>query len=546
MDPSLENLKDLVTQTLEKKGVLAKIRAELRASVFLAIDEQGQKAGVEANFTRAGSLGIAELQKHPHGGLLYNLVREYLEWCDLDYTLKVFVPESNVSVGHMSRGALEDTLKLGSSGASSDSLPLLLRILDQFLAKDGEASGLGGAYGGRTEGMDAGSNPLGALPSLGSGVRRSPLGLSSLAPLTSSRADASSASGSTVGSARDGLSALASSKWDNGEEDDDGDLDDGPFSNKGRTDGAKNASGSSAFKASSISEDLYTTTYRGGQPYHASNKNEADRGASSEGSDVEEEFEEDFEIASEGGKSEASSKSSGSLKRKQEEQGRSAAPTKPTSTTPPAPASASSAPLSSATPAASLAKPGLSSLSSTDPRSLNSLLSNPLAPSASLRPGPLGPLPSLGHPGGSSGGLEPLRGIPPIAGRTPPPLTPSPAATAPSRAARPTSHLPSRNRMMARPPATRRRWSARHPHRTTRKRRRRTTRISITTMRTCAGRTRLRSRRTTRCWRPTTVAATRRKTRTCTTQPSPTRGMAQRPICRTTRAACLSVIGVGS
>jgi FGFR1 oncogene partner len=37
-------LKTLVTKTLEKKGVLARIRAELRANVFQAIEEQDREA----------------------------------------------------------------------------------------------------------------------------------------------------------------------------------------------------------------------------------------------------------------------------------------------------------------------------------------------------------------------------------------------------------------------------------------------------------------------------------------------------------------------
>jgi FGFR1 oncogene partner len=40
-----DELRDLVAQTLESQGVLGKIRAQLRASVFLALEEQESKTG---------------------------------------------------------------------------------------------------------------------------------------------------------------------------------------------------------------------------------------------------------------------------------------------------------------------------------------------------------------------------------------------------------------------------------------------------------------------------------------------------------------------
>ena len=39
-------LKDLIVQTLEANGLLAKIKAQLRASVFMALDENDKESNV--------------------------------------------------------------------------------------------------------------------------------------------------------------------------------------------------------------------------------------------------------------------------------------------------------------------------------------------------------------------------------------------------------------------------------------------------------------------------------------------------------------------
>jgi len=84
-------LRDLVAQTLETNGVLNKIRAELRANVFLALEEQDAlKKKTLSNKTLKSFLETKE------GMLAFNAVYEFLEFFNLDFTLAVLKPESNV------------------------------------------------------------------------------------------------------------------------------------------------------------------------------------------------------------------------------------------------------------------------------------------------------------------------------------------------------------------------------------------------------------------------------------------------------------------
>ncbi|KAG6486647.1 hypothetical protein ZIOFF_055226 [Zingiber officinale] len=147
-------LKTLVTRTLEKKGVLARIRAELRASVFEAIEEEDRVAENNSNLSpallgccndRAKQLHISPsglvscimaneisyipFQIRKASRLLTALIGEYLDWAQLGHTLKVYLPECNLP-----RDFWKEELKdFSSSNKNGESGPLLLDVLEGYL-----------------------------------------------------------------------------------------------------------------------------------------------------------------------------------------------------------------------------------------------------------------------------------------------------------------------------------------------------------------------------------------------------------------------------
>ncbi|BBN07059.1 FGFR1 oncogene partner [Marchantia polymorpha subsp. ruderalis] len=137
------DLKTLVTKSLEKKGVLARIRAELRANVFQAIEEQDHATEAEGGDSFALLGGCSERAKQLHstpaGKLLTGLICEYLEWCELERTLRVYSPELNQPRPY-SRAELEELLEIKSdknvSGISSETRPLLLEVLEGYLKSE--------------------------------------------------------------------------------------------------------------------------------------------------------------------------------------------------------------------------------------------------------------------------------------------------------------------------------------------------------------------------------------------------------------------------
>ncbi|KFK34748.1 hypothetical protein AALP_AA5G188000 [Arabis alpina] len=132
------DLKTLVTRTLEKKGVLAKIRAELRASVFEAIEEEDRVIESNEGLPPAllGSCNDRARQLHasPKGRLLSAFICEYLDWAQLNHTLKVYQPECNLPKDSWKSELCDFSSNSGYElNRNGDSRPLLLDALEGFL-----------------------------------------------------------------------------------------------------------------------------------------------------------------------------------------------------------------------------------------------------------------------------------------------------------------------------------------------------------------------------------------------------------------------------
>ena len=95
----MEALTSIVSATLEARGVLGKIRAELRANVFSAIHEQQAP-------NEPVSPALALVQQDPAGALALQLVQDLLSSCALDYTASVLLPEAGMAEAAVDRQTL--------------------------------------------------------------------------------------------------------------------------------------------------------------------------------------------------------------------------------------------------------------------------------------------------------------------------------------------------------------------------------------------------------------------------------------------------------
>ncbi|KAF2881838.1 hypothetical protein ILUMI_24339 [Ignelater luminosus] len=119
-------LRDVVAQTLETNGCLPKIRAELRASIFLALDEDEdvQKQEPLLNKKVKAQLDTQE------GRTMFCIVREFLEFFNLDYTISVYEPESYLGTNYQYEGRSKIIEDLGITQLKDNTTtPLLLQLI---------------------------------------------------------------------------------------------------------------------------------------------------------------------------------------------------------------------------------------------------------------------------------------------------------------------------------------------------------------------------------------------------------------------------------
>lgn len=127
-------LRDLLVQTLDKNGVLGKIKAELRASIFLALEAQEQKA--------QNPLKNTNLQKfvaNDQGKTCIGIINQFLEHFNLDYTNAVFSPETNISDTVPDEDEIRNILNLEQS---IEKVPLLSQMVNALKNKKISSQGL--------------------------------------------------------------------------------------------------------------------------------------------------------------------------------------------------------------------------------------------------------------------------------------------------------------------------------------------------------------------------------------------------------------------
>ena len=91
----MDELKNLVIQTLETNGILGQLRAQLRSCVFKVIDNQEQVEKGQSSFHWENPAAKKVMQT-ASGVVCAELIREFLEFYRLDYTLQIYVPEVNL------------------------------------------------------------------------------------------------------------------------------------------------------------------------------------------------------------------------------------------------------------------------------------------------------------------------------------------------------------------------------------------------------------------------------------------------------------------
>ncbi|XP_064611476.1 centrosomal protein 20-like isoform X2 [Liolophura sinensis] len=112
---STQELKSVIKETLENRGVLGQIKARIRAEVFNALEDQSEEKPPLSN----------------ENLIINELIREYLDFNKYKYTSSVLLAESGQPTKPLDREFLASELNILTDSPSSP-VPLLYHLVGHF------------------------------------------------------------------------------------------------------------------------------------------------------------------------------------------------------------------------------------------------------------------------------------------------------------------------------------------------------------------------------------------------------------------------------
>jgi hypothetical protein len=127
----MDDMKNLLIQALETRGVLGQIRAKLRSSVFKIVDDQDQKFNMGCGLKWENPT-LYKITDTKIGQLSAELIREFMEYLKMDYSLSVFIPECSISPERIRKEEIFGKLGIKPNSELNES-PTLYFIIYYFL-----------------------------------------------------------------------------------------------------------------------------------------------------------------------------------------------------------------------------------------------------------------------------------------------------------------------------------------------------------------------------------------------------------------------------
>ena len=127
-----QEAKELILKELEEKGVINYMRAKIKKSIIDIISSQSE--GVQQKFDFDYMTPLHRLNKPKEIVLVCQLIKEFLKFYELEYTLPIFENESNIKE-NIKRETLLKEVKLENQKDNSKPV-LLLLLLDKLNRKE--------------------------------------------------------------------------------------------------------------------------------------------------------------------------------------------------------------------------------------------------------------------------------------------------------------------------------------------------------------------------------------------------------------------------
>ena len=121
------------------KGVLGQIRAHLRSAVFKVVDEQDQQFNTGCGLKWENKT-LYKILETKIGTLLAEIIREFMEYFRMDYSLSIFIPECGISPERLNRKEILGKLGIMNNPQNDKftaglHLPLLYYIINYFISE---------------------------------------------------------------------------------------------------------------------------------------------------------------------------------------------------------------------------------------------------------------------------------------------------------------------------------------------------------------------------------------------------------------------------
>ena len=139
-----QEAKDLVLNELEKSGVINYMRAKIKKSIIDIISNEKEATKQKLDFDFMTPLH--RLNKSKELVLACQLIKEFLKFYELEYTLPIFENESNIKE-NVKRETLLKELKLQNKKEDSTKPVLLLLLMDKLNRPESLAVGLTSSKG---------------------------------------------------------------------------------------------------------------------------------------------------------------------------------------------------------------------------------------------------------------------------------------------------------------------------------------------------------------------------------------------------------------
>ena len=116
----MEDPRDKVMKTLESNGTLDYIKAQLRSKVYSVLNDSNQ-------FLQKPD--TAKVTETKLGELAAELIRDFMEYFSLNFTLNIFIPECHLNSKKKELNFIENKLKI----RASHDKPILFTVLEKLI-----------------------------------------------------------------------------------------------------------------------------------------------------------------------------------------------------------------------------------------------------------------------------------------------------------------------------------------------------------------------------------------------------------------------------